>query len=46
MVEYICQKCFRIFNHKGNFEYHINKKITVHLFPKIKLKSKKTTKKY
>lgn len=26
MVEYICPKCYRIFNHKGNYEYHINRK--------------------
>lgn len=41
MVEYICQKCFRIFNHKGNYEYHINKKNNCTSIPKNKTKIEK-----
>ena len=41
MVEYICQKCFRIFNHKGNYEYHINKKNNCVSIPKNKTKIEK-----
>jgi len=26
MVEYVCNKCSRTFNHKGNYLYHINRK--------------------
>jgi len=41
MVEYICPKCYRIFNHKGNYEYHINKKSNCVSVPKIKIQEKK-----
>ena len=27
MIEYTCERCYKTFDHKGNYNYHINRKI-------------------